>query len=255
MIIGTFTCYNENDIIVLQAETLLCLCDRLIIQGDNPTPEVEEIIKSYEKNELVDVIINKKENNFFQRDERGDRERLLVMARGLGAKAVFHTETDEVLRMSDIHKMTQYLKEYKYDHIIQIPKYDLWYNAHNYRIPYDSNIFAGEEIENHFPPVMGEYVFPVTKDATYGKSIIPNFHVPRVPHYKNEIETRLYDDLHVIHYGYYKKSVVENKKQFYQTDKRIAGDVWGKDMQVNCEEFKKYWGIGYIRRKNDTENS
>lgn len=250
MIAGTFTFYNEIELFVMQMEVLLSLCDIVIIQGDNPPDELIELAKSYERTGKVYFMLNQKDNNFFKRDELGDRERLLIKARELGADCVFHTETDEILRLQDIPKVKELIKNYNYDHIIQFKKYDLWYNAHNYRLSYHININAGKEIPMIDPPQRIECIFPI-KDATYGSKEIPNFHCERVPyHYKNgKPKTKFYDDIHVIHFGYFRKSQAEKKKEFYQTDKSIPGDIFGYDMLIDDKQFIKEFGMGILERK------
>lgn len=254
MIAGTFTFYNESDLLVFQIETLLTFCDILIIQGDNPTPEAEEIARSYKRKNLVYVIINRKKDNVLERDELGDRERLLVTARDLGASSTYHTDIDEIIRIQDIPKIKDLISTYQHDYIAQFSRYDLWYNAHNFRIPYNTDIYAGKELPMTRIPIKYEYLFPVS-GASYGTRSIPNYHCQRVPYnYSGKRPEVIYfNHIYIIHFGYYRENLVKTKEAFYKSGKDFCGNVWGYDMQINDKEFIKQFGMGILDRKNDYE--
>ena len=134
MLVGTFTFYNEDDLMVLQLETLLAICDAVVMLSDNATEKCLQIAEAYEDNEKVYLLRNIKADNFNERDEVGDRQKLLDKARSLGATQCLHTDVDEIFSIKSIPILTDFLKTCDGDEIISAHRYDFWDNAHTYRL-------------------------------------------------------------------------------------------------------------------------
>jgi hypothetical protein len=252
MIIGAFTIYDESDLLVFQIETLLYLCDSIVILGDNPTKEVEDILKSYERKGLVDLIINRKKDNFYERDERGDNERLFVRARELGADYCFLTRSDEIVAPKSLEKVKKIIQEYDGTYVAQFYRYDFWYNAHNYRNRSTDQHLKSKELYGNIPTMIYGYIFPISEDSTYhseGKQPIPNFHCEVEPYPCEYLNHVLYEDIYILHYGYYRPDLAIKKGKFYNTHSDTTGNVWSHDMQIDDKEFIKEYGMGILNRK------
>ena len=245
MIVGTFTFHNEADLLVYQFESLLGFCDKIICQSDNSTPDCMDIANSYVDDKHIILLKNIKSNNFYERDERGDRERLLIKTKEVGGTVCFHTDVDEIVSINSIPKIQLLLKSWT-PNIYSFYRYDFWHNARNYRLNYDTNNKT-KEIINKLPPCIYDYIFPVTDDLTYGSSKIPNFHTPRMPNNISNSKV-LINDIKILHFGYYKSSLIKSKGEFYTKDNNVTGHVWNSDMNMSLEEFKNRWGIGLLTR-------
>lgn len=253
-IAGTFMIYNESDLLVFQMETLLYLCDFVIVLGDNPTLEVENILKSYEKKGLVDLLIQRKKNNFYERDERGDNERLLIRARELGADCCFLTRADEIVAPRSLNKVKKIIDEYDGSSVIQFYRYDFWYNAHNYRNRSSDQNLKGKELVGNLPTMIYEYIFPIFDDSTYysnGKPSIPNFHCELEPYPCKHLNHIFHKDIYMLHYGYYRRDLAIKKGEFYNTQKDITGNVWNHDMQIDDKQFIEEYGMGILKRRDN----
>lgn len=248
MLVGTFTFYDESDLMVHQLETMLSICDAIVMQSDSATDDCLQIAEAYEDNDTVHLIRNVKADNFNQRDEVGDRQRLLDKARELGATTCYHTDVDEIISTRCVPLFNDILNEYKNDKILRMYRYDLWDNAHNYRLP-RSGKDAGKVIDMVKPPVDGgtsPYIFPVLEGSNYTLRPVPNFHSPRFP--SMNLEHEVCEGVDVIHYGYYKNSLIKKKENFYQTNPVVTHNSWGPDMQVTAEEYISQWGMGNFLR-------
>jgi hypothetical protein len=47
---------------------------------------------------------------------------------------------------------------------------------------------------------------------------------------------------------HYKKSLVDRKAEFYQTDNAVTGNFWGANMRVERDEYLQKWGVGRLIR-------
>ena len=52
----------------------------------------------------------------------------------------------------------------------------------------------------------------------------------------------------VIHYGYYKRSLITSKGKFYQINSTVTHNSWGPDMEVTADEYISNWGMGRLER-------
>jgi len=254
MLVGTFTFYNEDDLMVLQLETLLAICDAVVMLSDNATEKCLQIAEAYEDNEKIYLLRNIKEDNFNERDEVGDRQKLLDKARSIGATQCLHTDVDEIFSIKSIPVLTRYLTTHPEDVVLCAYRYDLWDNAHTYRLDREGDT-AGEVLLMATPPVVYPYIFPVRDGNNYILKPVPNFHSPRIPlqHLlelgKEKHPSVLHPELEILHYGYYRRDLIETKGNFYKTNEQITQNCWGEDMQVTSEEFIKRWGMGEYTRK------
>lgn len=247
MLVGTFTFYNEEDLMVLQLETLLAICDAVVILSDNATQKCLQIAEAYEDNESVHLLRNVKVDNFTQRDEVGDRQKLLDKARSIGATRCLHTDVDEIFSIKSVPILIDFLRTTKGNEIISAHRYDFWDNAHTYRLD-RTGISTGKVLPMAKPPVQYPYIFPVKDGHNYSLKPIPNFHAPRTPQFGANHTNILHPELKVLHYGYYRKDLIETKENFYKTDQRITQNCWGEDMQVTSKEYISRWGMGRFLR-------
>jgi hypothetical protein len=252
MIAGAFMIYDESDLVVFQLETLLYLCDVVIVLADNPTEQVETILRSYEQKNLVELIINKKNDNFYERDERGDNERLLQKARELGANYCFFTRADEIVAPKSLNKVKSIIDNYDSSYVVQFYRYDLWYNAHSYRNKSSDQHLKGKLLEGNIPAIVYGYIFPILNNSTYiphGWPAVPNFHCEVEPYPCQQMKHILYDDVFIIHYGYYRPDIAIKKGKFYNTKSNVTGNVWQHDMQIDDKTFIEEYGMGILKRK------
>jgi hypothetical protein len=233
MLVGTFTVWKEIDFLLFQIETMLQFCDKIVVQCDNSSQEVVEIVKAFENNDTVYGIFNTKKDNFAERDEFGDRQRLLTKARELNADYVFHADADEIISLScleEIKKLVLSLEK----KIYCFYKHDFWGNAWDYRL--NGRIAL-------------PYIFPLISCGNFQRPAIPNFHSPRVPILIESIPKVIVENIHIHHYGYFTPSHIKNKELFYNINPNTTGNVWGRDMQLTTEEYRVEYGLGHKARK------
>lgn len=248
-IIGSFTFSIEDDLILHQLELLTALCDEVVIQGDAPTQKAHEIAVAYTDNRTVFYFENKKQDRFYQRDEFGDRQRLLEFAKTRNANVHLHTDTDEFFAVKDISKVKNILNCCKEDEVYSFRRYDFWGNAFNYRIPYNSTQYANKEIENYKSPVIYSYIYNLKHATEFSQPVIPNYHSPRTPSFNIQMNTIVSEDIDVYHMGYYRDTLIREKGEFYKKNSNITQNCWGDDMQVNRDTYLKQWGMGITNRK------
>ena len=248
-IIGSFTFSIEDDLLVHQLEVLTALCDEVVIQGDAPTKKAHEIALAYTDNTTVFYFENKKQDRFNQRDEFGDRQRLLDFAKSRNADVHLHTDTDEFFAVKDIFKVKEILNNCREDEIYSFRRYDFWGNAFNYRTSYHTTQHANKQIENYKANVVYSYIYHLKHSLNFAQHPTPNFHSPRIPSFNVQMNTILNEDVNIYHLGYYLDSLIEEKGNFYKQNLHVTQNCWGEDMQVNRDTFLEKWGMGIINRK------
>ena len=249
-LIGTFTFYNETALLVHQLETMLLFCDEIIMLSDNALPEALEIAEAYTDNKTVYLLKQIKQDNFKQRDEWGDRQKLLQGVKERKGDIHYHTDADEIFLTKSVSELKEIVKNFKETEVLYFPLNTFWGNAHNYRIPYNTAVNSGKQISGISSGSTMPYFYHTKMALKFPYRPIPNFHAPRLPDFvDNKAMTRKNCDLPVLHYGYFTKKTIEAKKKFYNTNTAQTGNIWGKDMQVTTEEYIQNWGMGVQERK------
>jgi hypothetical protein len=250
---GTFTCVGDREVelLVMQIESLLYLCDIVVVQANNPSQKVLEILNAYKREGRFYFITNQQEDEFWVHDEYGDRDRLLALCKQARVDMCFHTDADEIVSPACLSDLKELMQSLDQQVILKFRRYDLWGNAHNYRLPTSlAQVSRGKE-EIDFPThVTYEYIFPVTPDANYGsvKQMIPNYHCFRLPAYSVQIPSILIEDIKIIHYGYLTPQKIQEKNNFYLINNKVTGNVMGQDMKLTTEAYKNLYGVGFLDR-------
>jgi hypothetical protein len=247
-IIGAFTFNDEVHLVTLQIETMLRFCDEIVALSDNPNHETFNIVSSY-VGPNFHLFYNDKTDRFAQRDEQGDRARLLKSAKEFGATTYYYTDVDEIIEMTSVNNMRAALEELPNNHILNLRRYDLWKNAYNYRLIRDTSnggkIF--KEIES---PYTTKYACKLDFALDFDPAEIPNFHAKRMPNFNTTMVDIIDETIKVIHYGYFNEKLIESKKQFYLINSNTSKVNWEENMQVSSEEYINKWGAGYLIRKS-----
>lgn len=245
-IVGAFTFNDEAHLIVMQIETMLRVCDEVVALSDDPTHLAYDIAKSYEGLNFH-LVKNDKVDRFNQRDEQGDRNRLLLIAKALGAEIYYYTDLDEIIRMEDIPAMISIMNALPPDKKLSLRRYDLWRNAYTYRLVRDPNNSEKQGV-NVPSPYTTEYACNLKFALEFDKRPIPNFHAARMPNFSVPQTTHLHERVKVIHYGYFNSALVDKKRDFYLKNSSVSNVTWGEDMRVSDTEYIKKWGAGYYKR-------
>lgn len=247
--IASFTFFDESTILVHQLEILLNIVDEVIIQSDNSTDETKEIALSYVDNKNVFYLDNKKENNFYQRDEYGDRQKLLDFVKSRNGNVHYHTDVDEILAIKDISKVKDILENCKENEIYNFRRYDFWGNSNLFRLQSNTSEHSNKLVENIKPHCVYPYIYNMKYAESFANMPVPNFHSPRIPNFSNSMNQILIEDVSMFHFGYYLNSIIEKKGNFYKTNLNITSNCWGENMCVTTEEYIEKWGMGIITRK------
>ena len=247
-IIGTFSFYNETDLLVHQLETMLAICDEVIMLSDNAIPSALEIAEAYTDKSTVRLLKRTKQDNFKERDEWGDRQLLLQAVRERKGEIHYHTDADEIFLTKDITKVTELVNNIKDNEVLYFPLNTFWGNAHNYRIPYNTTDFAGKQVKHIASGSIMPYFYCLEYATEFITKPIPNFHAPRVPGFTKSV-IRVDCTPTVLHYGYYTQNIINNKKDFYNKNTNYTGNIWGPDMQVDTKGYIDKWGMGIQLRK------
>lgn len=245
-IVGAFAFNDEAHLIVMQIETMLRICNVVIALSDNPENLAYSIAKCYESNRFI-ILKNDKIDRFNQRDEQGDRAKLLQLAKDLGGEIYYYTDLDEIIRIEDISYMQMALNVLPVNGVLSLRRYDLWKNAYHYRLNRDE-ANSGKVHTDIKSPHTTKYACNLKHALTFPKRSIPNFHAERMPRFSVPTTDFLSDRIQVIHYGYFNSDIVNSKKDFYLKNSKVSNVKWGEDMQVSSEDYIKKWGAGYYTR-------
>lgn len=246
--IGSFSFHNEANLLISQLECMQYFCDEIVLLSDNATQDALEVANSYINNKNIFLLSINKRDNFYERDEYGDRQKLLEFAKSRNAEIHYHTDADEIPLIKDIPKIYNIINNVKDNEIHKFELNTFWGNAHNYRIPYQTNIHAGQIIKNIKSGSVMPYVYHLKYAGNFTNMMRPNFHAPRTPNFHINMNEVTHDII-MLHYGYFTPNIIENKNKFYNQNKNITGNCWGEDMQVNTQQYIDKWGMGEIQRK------